>query len=273
MHPKHDTLTDRLGDLMNILSTATLCTVILSFTPIAHADDDENFLKPENLPRTAEQWFHASGQGTIPTFPEGYGIEKAIKNNHAERVCKSKTGVQLTPWIPESKTDGFYWDYSISARFECLPPTLQTSFSGVRAATIYDGLAGISEVEHGSGVTAKASKTLCYEFLSPVCESGRLQRYKNHTVCELHDMNTPSDTIRIEDIYDRDSSIVHGALELSRSLPIYTDGRRDDESGGNCDERRWNKLKGLSRKAAKINCIKRPTGATACFVEGIIQSN
>lgn len=119
----------------------------------------------------------------------------------------------------------------------------------------------------------KHAKVLCYDFYSQVCSENRLQRYKTHYVCELSDVNEPSNSTKLEDIYDGNPELEEAALSLYSQLPVYLDSRRDDTlSFENCKDHIWGKLKGLSRKAATLRCTQGSTQEDiSCAIDGIIK--
>jgi hypothetical protein len=243
--------------------------LVLALLPSAVFAADPNFLTPADLPAKAEQIFSASGRGGMPDFPDGYGIDLALRANVAHRSCMAPVGRQLTDWVT-SRTTGFYWNYSVSAFFECLAPTVSITQTGGSAERLYADLKGVTEA---SGPTAlKTADVLCYERLEDVCDQNVLMSYNERETCELADRNQNGALITLDDLNHGGQVLrQEGANALAKDLPVFVDGRRDDTSGGNCQPHLYGKFKGISRKSAHVSCTKNQDGAVECVVAGIIE--
>jgi hypothetical protein len=242
------------------MKTLIAILALASLAPAASFAADPNFLTPSDLPPTAYQIFSVSGRGKAPSFPPNYGIEEALRSNFAQRSCMAKVGKQLTPFESTLEASGFYFTYTISAKFECLAPQEETTLPGAESIRLIQALQGKT---HAS--------VLCYDFYEEVCDGPVLIRYKTHEKCEIEDSTGSSPIVTLEDISDREPEQVQGASALNRQLPVVSDGRRDDTPGGNCQPHQYGKLKGLSRKSAKINCSTSSSKAPICTISGIIE--
>jgi len=243
---------------------------VLALLPTAAIAADPNILTPADLPARALQIFSASGRGEMPAFPEGYGIDLALKANIAHRTCMAPVGRQLTEWVTSRKTD-FYWKYTISAAFECLAPKVSTTQTGDSAKRLYADLKGVTEASGPK--LSKTADVLCFERLEQVCKNNVLMTYNERETCELADGNQNGNVVTLDDLNQGNDVIRNeGANALARDLPVFRDGRRDDTPPPlNCQPHQYGNLKGISRKSAHVNCTKDQNGAVECAIAGIIE--
>jgi hypothetical protein len=245
--------------------------LFLSLLPFTAIAADPNFLTPADLPANALQYYATNGRGTIPEFPKGFGISEALEQNHARESCMAPVGKQLSDWSAESgQIAGNYWHYMISATFACLPPVTSANLRGDAASRLAKALVGVSELGGH-----KSADVLCYERIEDVCAGSTLEDLNDRETCELADKNQGGALSTIDDLVsDAHGDVLRneGARSLNAALPVFTDGRRDDTPGGNCQPQLYGKFKGISRKSAHVNCSRDATGVDSCVVEGIIDN-
>ena len=243
----------------NPVVAKTLATETAEAIPSLENARDINFIEPADLPKITSRSYRNHSRGELPNLPEDYGLDVALKDKSAEEYCMAPVGRQLSEWKTEKRDEHGYWFYSLSATFECLPPIPATVISYEKAKAIMDSTRGV-----------KKAKILCYESYEEVCEGSRLLRYKSHHICEIQGLDSGQTPFQLEDIEDN-SKIVQdqGARVLTRLLPVFTDGRRDDSPGSNCGGHVYRKLKGLWRKSAKVTCSSGEIDS--CRVEGMVR--
>ena len=229
---------------------------------------DANSITPNDLPGKAIRAFTATGRGEMPEFPLNFGVEDALKNTAAEKECMAPVGKQITDWETQKLIRGFYWTYTISAEFECLPPVLSTTLAKSQATNLVKSLKSLKGKTIDKTLH-KDAEILCYTFNKDECKGGISTAYLTHNVCEIKNLNS-NQSIVIEDI-DNGGDVIqnHGAIKLAEELPVFIDTRRDDNPRGNCQPTDFGQFKGIARQSAKVAC-STTNGIDSCQIDGII---